>query len=91
MTISSAIKEIADAIRLVQGSKLLAQVMFFRLFASSGEKMSSVFFKAGFRMCAKECLDQVLKAHFLPWFDCLFKMALPVIQQRLYKPSCLRA
>ena len=60
-------KEVPNAIRSFQSSKHPAQVMVFRLIASSEEKMPPVFLKTGLRMGAKEYLDQILKPRVFPW------------------------
>ena len=41
--------------------------------ASNGLKMPPVFLPTGFRMGAREYLEQILKAHVLPWVRANFK------------------
>lgn len=60
-------EEVPEAIRISQKSKHPAAVMVFGLVASNGLKMPPVFLPTGFRMGAREYLEQILKAHVLPW------------------------
>ena len=46
--------------------------MFFVLVVSNGLKMPPVILPTGFRMGAREYLDQILKPHILPWVQANF-------------------
>lgn len=46
--------------------------MVFVLVASNGLKMPPVILPTGFRMGAREYLDQILKPHVLPWVQANF-------------------
>jgi hypothetical protein len=46
--------------------------MVFRFVASNSLKMPPVFLKSGFRMGAKEYLDQIVMTHILPWIQTNF-------------------
>ena len=63
----SRVRDVPDHIRTIQKSKHPSQLMMFGLVASNGLKMPPLFFKKGFRMGAKEYLDEVLQQHVLPW------------------------
>jgi len=66
------VKDVPDHVKSVKKSKHPAQIMVFGLVASNGLKMPPVFLKSGFRMGAKDYLDQILMPHVLPWIQTNF-------------------
>ena len=63
---------VSDDIKSISQTKHPSQVMLFGLLAFNGLKMTPVFLLSGFRMGAREYLDEVLCPHVLPWVQANF-------------------